>query len=245
MPDAVLNGFQHHWEEAGSGPPLIMIHGAAASSKSLAAAIAALAAHFRVLAMDLRGMGQSARVTSLPPSAWSDDLGALIDHLGLAKTAIYGTSLGARIALRYAIDAPQRVSALILDNPIIANDSGGNAALNARMSDPANLPEENKARYRMMHGEGWEEVVRNYFSFRNEPALQAHLNLREGAQGLDIPTLLTRGDDRKDVVHPLPHVFELFNALPRSRMWVKPEGNCFATPEGYERVRSFVADAQG
>lgn len=244
MPDAVLNGHAHHWEDVGAGPPLVMLHGAAGSSRGLAGPAEALSKHIRVIAIDLRGMGQSARVTSLPPSAWVDDLGALLDHLTLKRVAIFGTSLGARIALRYAVNAPAHVSALILDNPIVANESSGNAALNARMSNPQSLTEEAKSRYRALHGEDWETVVRSFFAIRNDPALQDYLNLRERAKGLDIPTLLTRGDDRRDTVHPLPHVFELFEMLPRSHIWIKPEGGCFSTAEGADRVRAFVLEAQ-
>ena len=244
MPDATINGHKHYWEEGGSGDALVMLHGAAASSRTFAAQIPELAKSFRVLAVDLRGMGQSARIETLsPPSGWVDDVGGLLDHLGIETAHVFGSSLGARIALRFAINQPGRVLSLILDNPIVANEGAGNAALNARMADTANLAPEAKERYRSLHGEDWEAVVQSFFRIRNDAAVQEYLNLRESAKGLETPTLITRGDSKQDTVHPFTHAVELFQVMPNARLWIKPSGGCFATPDGYEVVRDFCATA--
>ena len=244
MTGAIINGLKHHWEEAGSGEVLLMLHGAAASSAAFAAEMNQLSKTCRVLAPDLRGMGKSARITSLTPSSgWVDDVGALLDHLEVQNVHLFGVSLGARIALRFAINQPQRVRSLILDNPILANESSGNQALNARMGNTGDLPPEAQQRYEAQHGSDWAEVVHNYFIIRNDPALQEYLNLREMAKAVTIPTLITRGDNRADTVHPLPHAFELFHSIETSRLWIKPEGGCFATPEGYEVVARFISEA--
>ncbi len=244
MPDATINGHKHHWEEGGTGEPLIMLHGAASSGRGFYQHLPELSKTFRVIIPDMRGMGQSAHVETLdPPSAWSDDVEGLIDHLGLGDVHLYGSSLGARVALRVAIDRPQQVRTLILDNPIVLNEGAGNDALNARMADPTKLPADAQERYRSQHGEDWAEVVRNYFVQRNEPALQEHYNLRELAKAVTIPTLLGRGDDIRDLVHPILHAVELRHSLRNSKLWIKPEGGVFATPEGYEVVRTFIATA--
>ncbi len=244
MPDTIINGLNHHWEEAGSGEVLLMLHGAASSSATFAADIGQLSKTCRVVAPDMRGMGQSARISSLvPPAAWVEDVGGLLDHLEIRNVHLFGVSLGARIALRFGINQPQRVRSMILDMPIIANESSGNQALNARMGNTDDLPPAAQQRYEAQHGSDWAEVVRNYFNIRNDPAVQEYLNLREMAKAVKIPTLITRGDNRADTVHPLPHVFELFNSIETSRLWIKPEGGCFATPEGYEVVARFISEA--
>src|SRR6185437_2877177 len=101
MPDAILNGHKHHWEEAGAGAPLVMVHGAVASSRSFAAHLPALSARLRVIAIDLRGMGRSAHVQATT-SDWAADLVALIEHLDAGPVHLYGASLGARLAMRTA-----------------------------------------------------------------------------------------------------------------------------------------------
>lgn len=239
MPDATINGFKHHWEEAGSGDPFVLIHGAAASSWQLSAHLPELSKTFRTIMPDLRGMGRSERVPSIPPNAWEEDLGALLDHLGIEIANLFGTSLGSRVVLRFAIDRPRRVRSLILDNPIVAN----NPALDARFSTPPPPTPESATRNEQMHGPDWQVAVQNYFNIRNDAAFQAHHSLRELSKGVSIPTLITRGDSRTDVVHPLADAFEYFNNIETSRLWIKPEGGMFATPEGYERARRFIAEA--
>jgi pimeloyl-ACP methyl ester carboxylesterase len=239
MPDAKINGFQHHWEEAGSGEPFLLIHGAASSSWSLLPHMPELSKNFRTIMVDLRGMGRSERVPSIPPNGWEEDLGALLDHLGIESANLYGTSLGSRVVLRFTIDNPRRVRSLIIDNPIVAN----NPALDARFSTPPPPTPEAAARNEQIHGPDWQVAVQNYFNIRNDPAFQAHHSLGELSKGITVPTLITRGDSRTDLVHPLPDAITYFNNVQTSRLWIKPEGGMFATPEGYERARSFIAEA--
>ena len=239
MPDATINGYKHHWEEAGDGDPLVMLHGAAASGRVLAGHLPELSKTLRVIVPDLRGLGRSERVDSIHPNAWEDDLGALLDHLGIESTNLFGTSLGARVCLRFAIDHPQRVRSLVIDNPLVSN----NPAMDARFSTPPPTTPESARRNQEMHGPDWEVAVRNYYNYRNDAAFQAHHDFHELAKSVRIPTLITRGDSRADLVHPLPDAFEMFNLIETSRLWIKPEGGCLATPEGCERIRRHIAEA--
>jgi pimeloyl-ACP methyl ester carboxylesterase len=243
MPDATINGFNHHWEDQGNGEPLIMLHSAASAGGQFRPHFAELAKTFRILVPDMRGMGGSAHIETIPPSAWTDDVVGLLDHLGIDSTHVFGTSLGARVALRFATDFPQRVRTLVLDNPIVANEAGGNEALNARLGNPDVMSEEQGRRYEGLHGSDWKNVVRNYFAMRNDPGLQEFYNLREAAKTVQVPTLITRGDSRTDVTHPLPHAVELAYSITGSRLWIKPAGGILATAEGYEAMRNLAKEA--
>ena len=72
----------------------------------------AFAEWFRVVRYDARGFGDS----PLPggPFSFVDDLGGLLDHLGLERAALVGNSLGARTALEHTLVHPERTSALVL-----------------------------------------------------------------------------------------------------------------------------------
>ncbi len=246
MPHATINGHKHYWEEAGSGETLVMLHGAAGSGRSFYGHIPELSKTFRVLIPDMRGMGQSEHVASIEPNAWCDDVRGLLDHLAIERAHVFGSSLGARVALRFAIDHPPRTLTLVLDNPIVRNESAGNEALNARMADPSNLPPDAIQRYEAAHGSDWQDVVRNFFNMRNDAnGFQSALDLREPAKSVTAPTLVTRGDSKADVTHPFLHAIELFTNLPKARLWIKPEGGLFATPEGYDVLRRFVKEAAG
>jgi len=115
--------------------------------------------------------------------------------------------------------------------------------MDARFVTPPPATPEQARRNEALHGADWEVAVRNYYAIRNDQAFQAHHNFRDLAKAVRVPTLITRGDSRTDLVHPLPDAFEMFNLIETSRLWIKPEGGCLATPEGYERIRRHIAEA--
>lgn len=221
MPDAVLNGHTHHWEDLGSGEPLMMLHGAGSSGLTLMPHATALSREFRTIVVDLRGMGRSAHVPSIEPSAWIDDLVALLSHLRLAGAHFYGSSLGSRVAIRTAIDHPHVVRSLVLDHPIIAISAGANSRLNQRFT-VANVDDARRRSYLEQHGPDWETVVKNYHHIRNQPDLQAHLDLREPSKSVTAPTLIIRGDEI-DGTHPLRDAVELHENIAGSQLWVRPK----------------------
>ena len=98
----------------GSGPPVLLIHAGVADRRMWDPLVDALAHTFRVVRPDLRGFGE----TPLPPGPFSnsEDLDALLAHLGIAHVAVVGSSLGGRTALELATTHPGRVSSLVLLN---------------------------------------------------------------------------------------------------------------------------------
>ena len=74
---------------------------------------ATLPGHLRVIRWDQRGCGRSEHRGPYRLARSAADLGAVHSHLGLEKTALLGHSWGATLALRYALDHPDRVSALV------------------------------------------------------------------------------------------------------------------------------------
>lgn len=105
---------QLHYRRAGSGPPLLALHRLPRSSQDLEPFIQAASKQFTVIAPDMAGYGQSFALDepadNLDPLC--DDLGALIDALGLNAVSLYGEQAGAALALSFAHHAPKRVIAL-------------------------------------------------------------------------------------------------------------------------------------
>lgn len=242
MPTTTVNGHQHYYEDSGSGPVLVMLHGAGSSSVSLSAHFENLAKDFRIIAPDMRAMGKSEHVSEVPPSAWVDDLGTLLDQLSIDTALVYGASLGSRVALRFAIDNPARVRALVLDGPIIAQDESGNTAT-AQVFDVSSYSDERKAGMQRQHGDDWETVARNYLNIRNNPELQEYFNLRESFPSVECPVLILRGD-RDDANHKLAYTYELLKGLKDARLAILPGiGFSVATgrPEAFRGLlRDFV-----
>jgi 4,5:9,10-diseco-3-hydroxy-5,9,17-trioxoandrosta-1(10),2-diene-4-oate hydrolase len=100
---------------AGMGQPVLLIHGLGASGAFWYPVIGPLAAHFRVIAPDVVGFGESDK----PPapydvpyfSAW---LTGLLDALGIQETHLVGHSMGGAIALHFTLAEPERVTRLVL-----------------------------------------------------------------------------------------------------------------------------------
>ena len=107
------------WERHGSGPPVVLIHGFGLNRAMWQWQLPVLTPHFSVLAYDLLGHGESAPPAGTPTLAmFSGQLLGLMDRCGIARAAIVGFSLGGMIARRFALDHPDRLSALaILNSP--------------------------------------------------------------------------------------------------------------------------------
>lgn len=98
---------------AGSGPPVVLVHGLAGSGRWWDRNLDALAARFRVHAVDLVGFGDS-RGGRFALAAAPALLVAWLDRLGLERAAWVGHSMGGRIVAELAADAPARVDRLVL-----------------------------------------------------------------------------------------------------------------------------------
>lgn len=104
-----------HRDLGGSGrPPLVLMHGFLGSSRNWQTAGAELAAHFHVLAVDLRNHGRSPHAPEMTYAAMLDDMVEWMDAQGLARTVLLGHSMGGKLAMRLACDRPERVERLIV-----------------------------------------------------------------------------------------------------------------------------------
>lgn len=117
MPKAPINGVDIYYEVAGSGPPLVLVHGFACGIRSWDHQVRALSRSRRVITYDVRGHGISeapagADAYSQPTSV--ADLLGLLDHLRIRRAAVGGLSMGGNIALNFTLAHPRRVSALIV-----------------------------------------------------------------------------------------------------------------------------------
>lgn len=104
-----------HYNEAGEGHPVLMLHGSgpgATGWSNFGPNLKALSQNFRVIAADMPGWGESAAVTYDERDHVEAAL-QLLDALGIEKAAFVGNSMGGMTALRFATEHPERMSHLI------------------------------------------------------------------------------------------------------------------------------------
>lgn len=112
MPTLPINGVDLAYDEAGSGPPLLLIHAGIVDRRMWDDGLPALAASHRVIRFDLRGYGD----TPLPSGAfvYSADVVQLLRALDVPRASIVGVSMGGHVALDVAIAHPELVDRLVV-----------------------------------------------------------------------------------------------------------------------------------
>ncbi len=117
MPTIRANALEVGYELAGSGPPLVLLHGATSSGRdNFAAQIPPLATLFTVHAPDARGHASTRwDATAGFRAEWLvEDLAAFLDVLELDSVHVVGFSMGAMTALRFAVHHPERIRTLVV-----------------------------------------------------------------------------------------------------------------------------------
>jgi 4,5:9,10-diseco-3-hydroxy-5,9,17-trioxoandrosta-1(10),2-diene-4-oate hydrolase len=114
-----VSGAKVHYQRAGAGRPLVLLHGLVGSVRNWRQNISFLSRDSAVYAIDLFNMGQSDRVPGLDAGleATADRVAAVLDALGLKETDIAGHSHGGAVAMMLAARHPERVRRLILFAP--------------------------------------------------------------------------------------------------------------------------------
>jgi 3-oxoadipate enol-lactonase len=116
MPEEAAPPTDLYARDEGSGPAIVLLHGIGANHTVWNAVIPLLTPHFRVIAPDLRGHGR----TAVPPGShftfleFSGDVLRLIESRRLDRVHWVGLSGGALLALRLALDQPERTRSLIM-----------------------------------------------------------------------------------------------------------------------------------
>lgn len=99
----------------GEGPPLVLIHGMADDATSFVLPMARLSEHFQCIAYDLpSGNGDGARLGAYRHTHYVEDLYALMEHLGLQQTYLFGSSFGSTIALAAMYQIPDKFPRAVL-----------------------------------------------------------------------------------------------------------------------------------
>jgi pimeloyl-ACP methyl ester carboxylesterase len=111
-----VDGLPIHYATAGTGPPLVLFHGAGDNALDWRWVMSTLARDHQIYAPDLPGSGASAKPAAdrYSPEFFERFVAGFLDTLGIERAAMVGNSLGGLVALRLALSEPARVTALVL-----------------------------------------------------------------------------------------------------------------------------------
>ncbi|MBI1265660.1 MAG: alpha/beta fold hydrolase [Alphaproteobacteria bacterium] len=132
-------GVSWHVQRFGSGPALLLIHGAGASTHSFEHLARALASEFTIVMADLPGHGFSGPMEAPELPLVAQALGALLARIGVAPAIAAGHSAGAAVALRMTLDGLIRPRALIGFAPALQPYGGAADGLASKMARLAML----------------------------------------------------------------------------------------------------------
>ncbi len=162
MPEAINVAFRDraearaivHATRQGRGPSVLLLHGVGMRAAFWDYQVAALSSSYDVIAVDLPGHGMS----SLPPA--DANLGdytravlALVDELAIPRAHVIGHSMGALVALEFALDHPGRTSSVVAMNAVFCRTAEESAAVAARLESV----------YRRSEPLDWSETMDRWF----------------------------------------------------------------------------------
>lgn len=251
------------WERAGSGPALVLVHDGLLPSASWDEVWPALTERFDVVRYDRRGYGASTTTTADFDDG--NDLRALLDALKLEKVALVGASAGGGLALDFTIAHPERVSALVLEGPVLSGfsysahymargirNTGSPAyrpkdaetaiahwAEDAYMTDPRNT--EGRRRLRVLL-ERFPQSAQGRIQGSAHPPGDA----RAGLAGLRLPVRLLVGESDIPDVHA--HVGAIEHGVAGAERLVVPQAGHLVhleQPEAFVRLVSEFVDPEG
>ncbi len=189
----VADDIELHVEIDGGGQDLVLLNGAGHNVRQWDPVIERLAAKFRTIRIDVRGVGES----SPGPTAdntferYADDIIAVCDHLDVDRALLWGTAWGARVALVTAARSPKRFTKVVLGDLSIdpadpaTQKAGAIAAKTARAA--AGVPEADRVPAATEHANP-DEVPKTL------AAAAKHTDLMPFVERLTMPTLIATGD---------------------------------------------------
>ena len=117
------NGVDYYYALYGKGEPLLLLHGGLGQIEMFGTNLGALAAKRSVIGVDLQGHGRSSLgERDIDPVAMGDDMDVILEQLGQKQVDVLGYSMGAAVALRFAVQHPDRVRRLVLVSCGFAQD---------------------------------------------------------------------------------------------------------------------------
>jgi 3-oxoadipate enol-lactonase len=223
------DGTRIAYQTSGAGAPLLLLSGQASSHTWWTRVRADFDAYRHVITLDYRGTGDSDAPEGLYSTpGFAEDAIAVLDHLGIERADVYGTSMGGRVAQWIAVRHPHRVRRLVLGctSPGGAHAVERSAAVRRALANP-DPTAARRTLLDLMYTPEW--IAQNQGPYRTlgDPTMppharHQHLLASYGHDAWDVlprisaPTLVLHGD--QDELNPTANAPLLADRIPRARL---------------------------
>jgi pimeloyl-ACP methyl ester carboxylesterase len=230
-----VNDIKVYYEVYGAGEPLLLLHGNSGSIANFVYQIPALSRHFKVVAVDSRGQGQSTdSQKEITYALMASDMSELIDKLNLGSVHVVGWSDGGNIGLELALAHRAKVKKLVA--------IGANYTHENWMAPPdsvvmeANDPRMTKAIALMKEYKKGMDRLSPVVKKKLNDLMENHPNLiKDQLKTITTPTLIVVGD--RDAIN-MDQTVALFTCLPHSQLFIVPGATHLVPIERSELVNS-------
>lgn len=217
-----INGMEMYYETRGEGEPLVLLHGGGGIGSNWDLIFKELPKGYRLIVPDLRGHGRSTNPSLLFSFRQAAlDVYAMLDLLGIERCKAIGMSLGAKTLLHMATQQASRIEAMVLVSAAPYFPEQAREIMRNLSSE--NRSEAEWQQMRQWHKHGDDQIRAlwrmgnafkdNYTDMNFTPPYLATISAR---------TLIVHGD--RDPLYPVNLAVEMYGAIPRSYLWIIPNG---------------------
>jgi pimeloyl-ACP methyl ester carboxylesterase len=238
-----VNGIDMYYQVLGKGEPLILLHGGLLHSGDTWKNVADdFARHFQVIIPDLRGHGASTN----PPGEYfttkqiAADVFGLLDHLDIDTFKAMGISMGGVTLLHMATQQLDRIDSMVLIGTASYRSADGREI--ARSTDAYAIPDDQMRRFREIHKHGDQQIISLVEWSRKAADDYQDINFTPPyLSTIKANTLIVHGERDRRVSVSI--ALEMYQAIPKSLLWVVPNGGHVPIRDSYEENFIEVAEA--
>jgi pimeloyl-ACP methyl ester carboxylesterase len=218
-----VNGIDLFYEIEGAGEPLLLLHGGTGTHENWAyAGRDQFLREYKLIAPDARGHGRSTNPQrTITHRQCALDMLGLLDHLGIQRCRAIGISMGGNILLHMATMQPQRIAAMVTVSSTMYFPEQARAIM--RQIPVENQPPGEWEPMRQRHRLGDDQIMALWEWGRGMSVSYDDMNFTPPLLSrITASTLIVYGD--RDFLYPIEMGVEMYRAIPKSALWVIPNG---------------------
>ncbi len=219
-----VNGIDLYYEASGTGEPLLLLHGGGGSHADwVHVGRDEFAGEYKLIMPDARGHGRSTNpAKAITHRQCALDTLGLLDHLGISKCKAIGLSMGGNILLHMATLQPDRLQSMVVVSSTMYFPEQARAIMRQVPVENQSATEWESMRKRHHHGD--EQVSAIWQWLRGMADSYDDMNFTPPLLSkVTASTLIVYGD--RDFLYPIEMAVDMYRAIPKSSLWVVPNGN--------------------